>query len=111
MCLYRANAKGGMGGDNGAYVIPQEAAYAYADSRGNPTSHLITSSLKAAVQLGFSHMDKQAAMRIIDIIVGYLPDLVRMPSIPQRPQLKNPLVQGIEVALKVDGKTIHEALM
>lgn len=110
MCLYKEGAKGGLGG-SGAFVIPQENAFAYADSKGNPTRHLLTASLRAAVQLGFSHTDKDAAMRVIDIIVGYLPDLVRMPSLPQRPQLKNPLIQGIEVALKVDGKTMHEALM
>lgn len=106
MCLYKVNPTSRQG----AYVLPQESAFMFADSRGKPTSHLFAGAFKAAVQMGF-YPDKFTVHRVVDIVVEYLPELIRMPSAPQRPQLKNPLIQGIEMALKVDGKTIHEALI
>ena len=105
MCLYKANATS----RSGAFVIPQEASYHYANRRGDPTAHLFAAAFKAAVQMGF-FPDQSTVNRVVDIVVEYLPELVRMPSAPVRP-IKNPLTQGIEVALKLDGKTIHEALI
>lgn len=105
MCLYPVNRRM----ETGTYVIPQENAHHYADKRGNPTSLLMGAAFKATVQMGF-YPDKSTVFRVIDIVIGYLPDLIRMPSAPIRPERAAP-VQGIELAVKVDGKTMHEALI
>ena len=93
----------------GAFVIALSAAFKYADPRtGGPTPYLIRNSVQAAQQLGFSPTDTFAARKIAEVIVDSLPDLVDMPPEPQ--QFNQEQTQAIgEMAIKVDGQTVHEA--
>lgn len=107
MCLYAANRRM----DTGAYVIPQRNAYWYADKHGSPTRDLLATAFKACISLGFDRNDKSAAMRMIDIIVEGVPDLVKMPS--EQPGSLNikRLVHGIEASAAINGKTIHQEVI
>lgn len=96
--------------NGGAYAIPQENAYEYADSKGNPTPHLLTAAYNAAQTMGF-FPDEFTVFRIVDIIVDNLPDLIRMPSDqPQKLDLQRQIL-GIEASAKVNGKTIHQEVL
>jgi len=96
--------------DGGAYAIPQENAWEYADTRGNPTPMLMTSAINAAQSMGF-FPDQATVFRIVDAIVENLPDLVRMPSEqPAALEIAGPLL-GIEARAKVDGQVMHEQVL
>ena len=96
--------------DGGAYVIPQDNAYEYADSKGEPTPYLLTAAFNAAQTMGF-FPDQSTVFRIVDIIVESLPDLIRMPSDqPERLNVERPTM-GIEATAKVNGQTIHEEIL
>jgi len=93
----------------GAYVIPIDSAHKYADSvTGAPTHWLIQQSLVAAAQLGFAGTDTFAARKIADVIVDSMPDLIGMPPEPQSFNEARAAAIG-EMAIKMDGRTIHEA--
>lgn len=96
--------------DGGAYAIPQDNAYEYADSNGNPTPYLMTAALNAATSMGF-YPDEFTVFRIVDIIIENLPDLIRMPSDqPQRLDIQKP-VMGIEATAKVAGQVVREEVI
>jgi hypothetical protein len=96
--------------DGGAYVIPQENAYEYADILGNPTPHLMVAAFNAAQQMGF-FPDQSTVFRIVDIIVDGLPDLIRMPSEqPDDLNLKAPTL-GIEATTKVGGQVFRQEVI
>jgi hypothetical protein len=106
MCLYPVNKRM----ESGAYVLPQSETYRFADTKGNPTPHLMGSAFKAATAMGF-FPDKSTIHRIMDIVVDGISDLVKMPSyVPTEVTKKGP-IQGIEVTLKAGDKVIHEALV
>jgi len=96
--------------DGGVYVIPQENAYEYADSRGGPTPHLLVAALNAAQTMGF-FPDESTVFRIVDIVVEGLADLIRMPS--EQPGSLNidRIVHGIEATAKVGGRVIHQEVV
>lgn len=96
--------------EGGAYAIPQENAYEYADSKGNPTPHLLTAALNAAVSMGF-FPDKSTVFRIVDIIVDGLEDLIRMPSDAPGAYDVDKIISGIEATIKVNGRVMHEELV
>lgn len=93
----------------GAYVIALSVAHKYADSKsGEPTPYLVRQSVAAATQLGFSPTDTFAARKLAGIIVDSLPDLIDMPPEPTGLNEAQQRTIG-ELAIKVDGKTVHEA--
>lgn len=93
--------------ETGAYTIPQRNAWSYADNKGNPTPQLLGTAFKAAITLGFDMNDRAAIKRMVDIIVDGIPDLVHMPSDqPAALEIKRHR-QGIEAAVKVNGREIH----
>lgn len=96
--------------DGGAYAIPQDNAYEYADSSGNPTPFLMVAAFNAAQTMGF-FPDQSTVFRIVDIIVEGLPDLIRMPS--EQPGVLNldRIVHGIEARASVGGTVIHEEVI
>lgn len=96
--------------EGGAYAIPQENAYEYADSSGNPTPHLLMAAYNAAVSMGF-FPDKSTVFRVVDIIVDGLEDLVRMPSDAPGAYDVAKVIAGIEATIRVEGKVMHEALI
>ncbi len=96
--------------DGGAYAIPQENAYEYADASGGPTPYLLIAAHNAAATMGF-FPDKSTVFRIVDIIVEGLPDLIRMPS-EQPGQLNlDRIVHGIEATARVNGQVIHQEVL
>ena len=96
--------------DGGAYAIPQENAYEYADAKGGPTPYLLVAAYNAATTMGF-FPDQSTVFRIVDIIVENLPDLIRMPSEqPKQLDIERPVL-GIEARAKVDGQTVHEEVL
>lgn len=110
MCLFRPGSM-----NKGAYIVPQPLAFQFGDRKGNPTSHLFTSAMLAAQQIGFDMRDKQAYKAIIDIIIEGLPDLILMPSEPPADHeafgKTARVIVGIEATAKINGKTVHEELL
>jgi hypothetical protein len=96
--------------EGGAYAIPQENAYEYADARGRPTPYLLVAAHNAAVSMGF-FPDKSTVFRIVDCIVEGLEDLVRMPS--EQPGALNieREVLGIEAQARLNGQVIHQEVL
>lgn len=96
--------------DGGAYAVPQDNAYEYADENGAPTPYLLTAALNAAVSMGF-FPDQSTVFRLVDIIVDGLSDLIRMPSEqPGELDIKR-AVLGIEAQARVDGQLIHQEVI
>ena len=96
--------------DGGVYVIPQENAYEYADSKGGPTPHLLMAAFNAAQTMGF-YPDQSTVFRIVDVIVEGLSDLVRMPSEqPDSLHIAAP-VMGIEARASVGGEVFQEQVL
>lgn len=96
--------------DGGAYAIPQDNAYEYADDKGGPTPYLLTAAYNAAATMGF-FPDQSTVFRIVDIIVEGLPDLIRMPSDQPGALNVERAVLGIEARAKVNGETVHEEVL
>jgi hypothetical protein len=107
MVLFPAN---GPKMDGGAYAIPQENAYEYADSRGRPTPHLMAAAINAATSMGF-FPDQSTCFRIVDAIVEGMSDLIRMPSEQPRALDIQRQVMGIEARAKVEGQVVHEEVV
>jgi hypothetical protein len=106
LVLYK---KPGVGTTNrpGAYIIPLESAYKYADAKsGLPTTYAIRQAVIAAEQIGF-FPDSFTVTRIIDAIVDGLIDLIEMPPEPQGMSQKQAEVVG-EMIVKCGGRTIKE---
>lgn len=96
--------------DGGAYAIPQENAWEYADNKGNPTPHLLVAAHNATVSMGF-FPDKATVFRVVDLIVEGLPELVRMPSDqPAAFDIKR-AVHGIEATAKINGHIVHQEVL
>jgi hypothetical protein len=112
MCVYRSHASRLMAASNsGVYVIPQNTAYLYADSKsGAPTPYLVQDTLAIAQHLGF-FPDKNTCFRIADAIVDALPDLIRMPDVSA--ELDKKLFAkgkvGLDLQVKLNGSVVHEA--
>ncbi len=104
LALFSTRLKSGAG----AYVVTQAKAHQYADSRGNPTPHLLRAGFAAAVQMGF-FPDSSTVHRVIDVIVDTISDLILMPTLPPE-AVKRP-VRGIEATLSVNGKPVAEAVV
>lgn len=85
---------------NGAYVICLSAAYKYAD-----TGYLVRAAFEAAQTMGFEE-SRMTAMKIADIIIEGLPDLVEMPPTPQSWKEQKAEEQIGEMLIKVNGETI-----
>ncbi len=106
MALYPVNRR--MNG--GAYVLPQEQAYRFADNKGRPTQHLMGAAFKYC-SVTETFPDKSTIHRVMDIVLDGLGDLLKMPS--DQPQTLAPVkqIRGIEAELKVNGQTIKEVLL
>ena len=97
--------------DGGAYAVPQENAYEYVDTKGNPTPYLHAAAFNSAVSMGF-FPDKSTVWRIVDIIVDGLPDLIRMPSdAPNKDYDVEKMIRGIQATVKVNGQVMREELI
>lgn len=93
--------------DAGAYTIPMRNAYAYVDTKGNPTPQLLKSACLAAESLGFDMNDKHSITRMVDIICEGIPDLIDMPlEQPAALEVKRHNL-GIEVTASAHGRAMH----
>lgn len=91
----------------GAFVIPLESAWAYADSvTGEPTPFLVERAALAAEILGM-FPTRDTIRKVADVIVDGIPDLVRMPPEPDWDKIEgiNKAPAG-ELKLILDGQTI-----
>lgn len=102
----------GMAGRCGAYLIELKDAFHYADSRGNPSTTLIDHSRAACAAMGWDRNDKFAVFNVMTVILEGLPDLIKMPPPPRELERREQVGGGKnELTLKLDGKTILEALV
>lgn len=92
------------------FVIPLSVGHEYVASDGHPNLlRALQGASEAAICLGMQP-ELSVLHRIVDAIVEAMPDLVAMPPEPaslQRQAEAGPTVG--ELAIKVDGKTIHES--
>lgn len=105
MVLFKHRA--GIAMNPGAFVLPLESAFKYADSKtGGPTIYAIQQAANAAHVMGF-FPDKFIVTRIVDVIMDGMLDLIEMP--PEHTGLNKKQTQAIgEMSLKVDGQIVHE---
>lgn len=88
----------------GAFVLPIESAFKYADSkRGAPTPYCIEMAAKAADVMGL-FPDRFTLFRIVDAIMEGLIDLIGMPPEPTGLNAKETEAVG-ELLVKINGKT------
>jgi hypothetical protein len=108
MILYRAVPTT----KTGAYLIDMNDAHKYADSRsGGPSPTLMQDAIAACKAIGF-YDDKFAVMRVMDIILDGLPDLLAMPPEPKASEIANrPTTGNDEISIKVNGQTVIEAVV
>ncbi len=96
--------------DAGWYIVDESAAWRWgvdhpdAMARRIAMEHAMQQSIIACSMLGIE-ATKQNRARIISVVTGWIPDLVRMPSAPE-PEFSD-VVQG-EVVLTVDGEVMRE---
>lgn len=107
MCLFPAFRRM----ETGAYTIPMRNAYAYVDSKGNPTPQLLKSAALAAETLGFDMHDRSSIHRMLDIICEGIPDLIDMPlEQPAALEVRKHRL-GIEVTARACGQDLHSEIL
>jgi hypothetical protein len=106
MCLRPAVKRDG----NGTYILPAEEAYRFATSKGKPTPDLMKAAFMYC-KITDTHPDKSTIFRVMDIILDGLQDLIRMPTSQPQALFKPKALKGIELAIKKDGQTVHEAVV
>lgn len=105
MVLFKRGAGTAM--NPGAYVLPLESAFKYADSKtGGPTRYAIQQAATAARVMGF-FPDRFIITRIVDVIMEGLLDLIEMPPEPTGLNAQQTEAIG-EMSLKADGQIVHE---
>lgn len=96
--------------DAGWYIVAESAAYLWGVDHPDPVTrrdamaHAMEQSVMACMQLGLEASRPNRA-RVIGIITGWIPDLVRMPSAPL-PEMSQ-AAYG-DVTLSVDGKVVAQ---
>lgn len=96
----------------GAFLIELKDAHNYANSDGHMSADLIKHAIAAAAAMGYDAHDKFAVRKIMDTILDGLADLIAMPPAPKELEKREQIGQGRnEMTLKLDGKTIFEALV
>lgn len=107
LVLYKNPSLSGTTNRPGAYVIPLESAFKYADSKsGMPTRYAIQQARIAAEQMGF-FPDHSTVTRVVDVILDGLIELVEMPPEPTGLNQKQADAIG-EMVVKLNGRVIKE---
>jgi hypothetical protein len=105
MCLFSALRRM----DTSAYVIPQANAFKYAKSDGKGIPHAFLMAVRnALIEMGFESNDKAASHRLLDLVLECMPELLRMPSEQPADLHVAKKIDGIELSVKVNGKTVHQ---
>ena len=104
LCLYHAFRRM----DTGAHIIPQRYAYLYGATEGKPTQAFFNGVANACETLGFDRNDKAAQHRMMDMVLGAMPDLIAMPSTQPNVLEVRRASQGIEASVTINGRTAHQ---
>lgn len=99
-------------GNRPAVVVKMEDSYRYTDNKNNPTKDLFLYAYESANHLGFvgDYAVKEAAKKIITLILDGIQDLIEMPPEPTGMTKKQEQQIG-EAKIMVDGQTIfHDEL-
>lgn len=108
MLLYKRT----LGHNTPAFMIEMRDAHKFAESSGHATKALLMDLSKQAARALNSEHDRATAMRIITVILDGIPDLLRMPPEPKAIEIANrPTSGNDEISIKLDGKTIMEAVV
>lgn len=95
-----------MAATPGAFVLPLESAFKYADAKtGGPTPYCIRMAHKAAEVMGVMN-DRFMLHRIVDAIMEGMLELIEMPPKPTGLNQQQTAELG-EIVLKRDGRTIY----
>lgn len=97
--------------ETGAYVIPMSKAHNYIGTDGRPTLWFHKAIAGAVLEIGFEPSDRSAINRVHDLIYENLVDLFKMPTMQPDDLHVAKAVQGIEMAIRVNGKTIHQEVV
>ncbi len=98
-----------LGNSTKAYMIELNDAHEFALSSGAPSQKLLSTYCHDAAKALNSEHDKATIIRLIDVIMDGLGDLLNMPPEPKAHEIANrPTVHGDELKITVDGKTIVE---
>lgn len=92
----------------GSYMIELYDAHEYVLNTGyqSPKAHELCRG--ACEAMGY-YMDKHAVFKVMDLILNYLPDLIRMPPEPKAIEDANrPAAQGDHLTFIVDGQVMLE---
>lgn len=101
-----------LGKTGKAYMIELKDAHMYATSAGHATQRLINTLCRDAARALNSEYDRATIMRLIDVIVDGLADLLRMPPEPKALEIANrPSSGNDELRIKIDGKTVIETVI
>lgn len=91
---------------SGAFCIPLDSAWKYVGSDGHPNYEYIAQQAQVACEIMQLPFSKQRVFRIAEAIADNMGDLIRMPPEPPSQQEKPESVG--EMAVKIDGETVHE---
>lgn len=98
-----------LGKNTQAFMIEMKDAHRFALSNGNATKELLSDLSHQAAKAVDSEFDKATIMRIIDVILDGIPDLLRMPPEPKVLEVANRPSSGHdELEIRVDGKIVME---
>jgi hypothetical protein len=105
MILYKSV----LGANTPAYMIEMADAHRFALSNGGASQKLVKEYCHDAAKALNSENDRATIVRIIDVILNGLADLLRMPPEPKALEIANrPSSGNDELRIQVDGKTIIE---
>lgn len=99
-----------QGETRGLVAVRLSEIHCFMDSNGYALESAVQMGIRIAQFLGGGLPDRQSARDIVDLIVEYTPDLVRMPPDPPPAYLKQVADAGqkAELAIKIDGQTVME---
>ena len=98
-----------LGDKRGLVAVRLSEIHNFIGSSGYALGATVAMAGNIATHLGFAPADKSAVKDIVDLIVEYTEDLIRMPSEPPAPiQKGSQNQQKAELAIQIDGQTVIE---
>lgn len=97
-----------LGDKRGIVAVRLSEIHNLIASSGFALGAAMTMGMQIAEHLGYV-ADKAAARDVVDLLVEYTPDLIKMPQDPpSAAQLHDAAVRKAELSLKIDGQTVLE---
>lgn len=98
-----------LGDKRGLVSVRLSEIHNFIESSGYPLGATVEMAGSIANHLGFAPTDKSAVKDIVDLLVDYTEDLVRMPPEPPSSAPKDAAQQRkAELAIQIDGQTVME---